>query len=64
MNNTEKKKIRISTKMLVTLAMLLALEIVLSRMLSIRTPITTIGFGFVPLVMAGILFERIIRRLP
>ena len=38
------------------LQMLLALEIVLSRMLSIRTPITTIGFGFVPLVMAGILF--------
>ncbi|MBR3302137.1 MAG: folate family ECF transporter S component [Firmicutes bacterium] len=56
MSNTENKKTRISTKMLVTLAMLLALEIVLSRMLSIRTPITTIGFGFVPLVMAGILF--------
>lgn len=56
MSNSEKKKFRISTKMLVTLAMLLALEIVLSRMLSIRTPITTIGFGFVPLVMAGILF--------
>ena len=56
MNNTEKKKTRISTVMLVTLAMLLALEIVLSRFLSIQTPITRIGFGFVPLVMAGILF--------
>jgi len=42
--------------MLVTLAMLLAVEIVLSRLVSIRTPITTIGFGFVPLVIAGILF--------
>lgn len=47
---------KISTKMLVTLAMLLAIEIVLSRFLSIQTPITRIGFGFVPLVMAGILF--------
>ena len=42
--------------MLVTLAMLLAIEIVLSRFLSIQTPITRIGFGFIPLVMAGILF--------
>ncbi|MBQ9826823.1 MAG: folate family ECF transporter S component [Firmicutes bacterium] len=56
MSNSEKKKSRISTKMLVTLAMLLALEIVLSRFLSIQTPITRIGFGFVPLVLAGILF--------
>ena len=56
MNNTEKKKSKISTVMLVTLAMLLALEIVLSRFLSIQTPITRIGFGFVPLVIAGILF--------
>ena len=42
--------------MLVTLAMLLALEIVLSRFLSIQTPITRIGFRFVTLVVAGILF--------
>ena len=53
------KKTKISTKMLVTLAMLLALEIVLSRFLSIQTPITRIGFGFIPLVMAGILFGPI-----
>ncbi len=45
--------------MLVTLAMLLAIEIVLSRFLSIQTPVTRIGFGFVPLVMAGILFGPI-----
>ena len=50
---------KISTKMLVTLAMLLAIEIVLSRFLAIQTPITRIGFGFVPLVMAGILFGPI-----
>ena len=42
--------------MLVTIAMLLALEIVLSRFLSIQTPVTRIGFGFIPLVIAGILF--------
>ena len=53
------KKTKISTKMLVTLAMLLAIEIVLSRFLSIQTPITRIGFGFIPLVMAGILFGPI-----
>ncbi len=47
---------KISTKMLVTLALLLAMEIILSRFLSIQTPITRIGFGFIPLVMAGILF--------
>ena len=45
--------------MLVTIAMLLALEIVLSRFLSIQTPITRIGFGFIPLVIAGILFGPI-----
>ncbi|MBO4818930.1 MAG: folate family ECF transporter S component [Firmicutes bacterium] len=53
------KKQKITTKMLVTLAMLLALEIVLSRFLSIQTPVTRIGFGFVPLVIAGILFGPI-----
>ena len=50
---------KINTKMLATLAMLLAIEIVLSRFLSIQTPITRIGFGFIPLVMAGILFGPI-----
>ena len=50
-----KKKI-FSTKMIVTLALLLAIEIVLSRFLSIQTSITRIGFGFVPLVIAGVLF--------
>ena len=49
----------LNTKMLVTLAMLLAIEIVLSRFLSIQTPITRIGFGFIPLVIAGILFGPI-----
>jgi len=43
-------------KTITTLGMLLALEIVLSRFLSIQTPITRIGFGFVPLVIAAILY--------
>ena len=45
--------------MLAMLAMLLALEIILSRFLSIQTPVTRIGFGFVPLVITGILFGPI-----
>ena len=49
-------KKKLNAKMITMLGMLLALEIVLSRWLSIQTSITRIGFGFVPLVMAGILF--------
>lgn len=47
---------KLDVKMITTLGMLLALEIVLSRFLSIQTPITRIGFGFVPLVVAGTLY--------
>ena len=36
-----------------TIALLVALQIVLSRFLSIPTPITKIGFSFVPLVIAA-----------
>lgn len=42
--------------MIAVLGMLLAMEVVLSRFLSIQTSITRIGFGFVPLVIAGILY--------
>lgn len=42
------------TKKMILSALLLALTIVLSRFLSINTSILSIGFGFVPLVLAGI----------
>ena len=41
---------------LVSCALLIAIEIVLSRFLSIATPIVKIGFDFAPMALAGILF--------
>ena len=40
----------------VTLALLIALEIILTRFLSINTPIVRIGFGFLPVAVCGILY--------
>ncbi|MEG0662431.1 MAG: folate family ECF transporter S component [Anaerovoracaceae bacterium] len=44
------------TVQLVTMAFLIALEIILTRFLSINLPITRIGFGFLPVAIMGILF--------
>ena len=41
---------------LVTMALLIALEVVLTRFLSINLPIVRIGFGFLPVAIAAILF--------
>ena len=38
------------------IALLIALEIVLSRFLSISTPIAKIGFSFIPLAMIGMMY--------
>lgn len=46
---------RFTTRTLTVMALLTALEIVLSRFLSISTPYTKIGFAFVPVAVAGIL---------
>ena len=43
-------------KKLITLSMLVALEIILNRFLSINTIGTKIGFSFVPIVVAAFLF--------
>ena len=48
-------KVKRTTVNLAIMAMLIAVEIVLSRFLSIPTPITKIGFAFVPLALAGML---------
>ena len=45
-----------STARLVTLGLLLAMEIILTRFLSINTPILRLGFGFLPIAIAGILY--------
>lgn len=47
---------RSKTAKLVHLALLTALEVVLSRFLSISTPINKIGFAFVPLALSGMLY--------
>ena len=45
-----------NTSRLVTIAFLIAIEIILTRFLSISTPILRIGFGFLPVAMIGILY--------
>ena len=47
---------RPKTKDLVIMAFLIALEIVLTRFLSINTPILRIGFGFLPVAMIAIMY--------
>lgn len=44
------------TRTLATLAFLIALEVILTRFLSINLPIVRIGFGFLPVAIAAILF--------
>ena len=47
---------KIDTKKLVHVALLIAIQIVLSRFLSISTPISKIGFGFLPIAICGMLY--------
>ena len=44
------------------IGLLIAVEIVLSRLLSISTPITKIGFAFIPLSIIGMLYGPIWRH--
>lgn len=44
------------TLMIAHLAVLIALEVILSRFCSISTPLVKIGFGFVPIAIAGIMY--------
>ncbi len=56
LNGQEQTKQLFSTKMLATLGILLAMDIVLTRFLSINAWNIRIGFGFVPVVLSGMLF--------
>ena len=49
-------KKRIDTSQLVVMAFLIALEIILTRFLSIQLPIARIGFGFLPVAITAIMF--------
>lgn len=44
------------SRMLVTLALLVAMEVVLARFLGIQTPIVQIKLSFIPVVMAALLY--------
>ena len=46
---------KLTTKALAQVAMLIALEIIFTRFLSIQTPIVRIGFGFLPIAIIAIL---------
>ena len=48
------RKFKIST--IPVVALLMALEIILTRFLSINTPIVRIGFGFVPVSLTAIMY--------
>ncbi len=56
---TNRSKTDNKTVMLVTLGILIAMEIVLSRFLSISAWNTKIGFSFVPIVIAAMLYGPI-----
>ncbi|MGY0372374.1 folate family ECF transporter S component [Clostridium sp. JNZ J1-5] len=45
---------------IVYMGLLISLEIILTRFLSIQTPIVRIGFGFLPIVAAGVMFGPIL----
>ena len=47
---------KFSTKKLITLGVLVAMDVVLTRFLSLNAWNTRIGFGFVPLVLAAMLY--------
>lgn len=49
-------KKRVDTSQLVVMAFLIALEIILTRFLSIQLPIARIGFGFLPVAITAIMF--------
>lgn len=50
---------KFSTKKLITLAILAAMDVVLTRFLSINAWNTRIGFGFVPMVVAALLYGAV-----
>ena len=52
-------KTKFTTKDIAIMGILVAMSIVLTRLLSINTPTIRIGFGFIPIVIAGILYGAI-----
>lgn len=47
---------RMDLRMLVTMALLIAMNVVLARFLGIQTPLVQVSFSFVPVVLAALLY--------
>lgn len=47
---------RITVRMITHLALIVALDIVLTRILAISTPVVRISFGFIPIAICGMLY--------
>lgn len=47
---------RINVRTMMQVALLIAIEVVLTRFCSISTPVVRIGFGFVPIAICGMLY--------
>jgi len=50
---------KITLKEMAIIALLVAMEVILTRFLSIQTPVVRIGFGFLPIVIIAILYGPI-----
>ena len=48
-----------NTKKIATMALMIAIEIILTRFLSIQTPIVRISFGFIPIAMIAMIYGPI-----
>lgn len=51
------------TKTIAFVGLLVAMEVILTRFLSLQTPIIRVGFGFIPVAFAAILFGPLIGGL-
>lgn len=49
-----------NVKVIVFMGLFIALEVILTRFLSIKTPIVRIGFGFLPIALSAIMFGPIV----
>ena len=49
-----------TTRTFVLMGLLISMEIILTRFFSVQTPILRIGFGFIPVVLASIMFGPVL----
>ncbi|WP_298841230.1 folate family ECF transporter S component [Clostridium sp.] len=49
-----------NTRIFIFMGLLISIQIVLTRFFSIQTPIVRIGFGFIPLVIASVMFGPVL----